>query len=499
MSKQHSLLLCTATAVLVLGTSLASTARAEEWAILGSRYQAMGGAGVAVVNDNHAAHWNPGALAFAQSSEFELPFSGTALAVGEAISDADDIVNFIKSNSFDNVLTKIQSGQPLSVAELQDALEVANKLSSLGAVAEGFLTGLDSGLSVRRGGLMLTGRASGSFGIDPVFDIDAFSFSDDIDALTQVANVVGAGGDRTALFTNPASQALADSIAAALGAWSQDQAEELVYQTELSGLDTSALTIQDLVSAVASSTGGLSALDLSQNASGVVVQGLLTEEIGLAYGHSLFNERVGIGGNVRAVYGISYYNFVQFDDITGTDDLIDDITDSHNRETSQRVALDVGLLLQPKDWLRLGVVAKNLNRPEFRSSGPDGYELEEQIRLGVAANLLPNWIVAADVDLTENESESVDGFASRMLSVGTEFRIPFWVGSLALRTGGYTNLADDGDDGFTLTAGIGLRMAHLQLDIAAGAATNREELEAGGSDIPSRLHFSGAIRWVTEF
>ncbi len=64
MSKQHTLLLCTATAVLVLGTSLASTARAEEWAILGSRYQAMGGAGVAVVNDNHAAHWNPGALAF---------------------------------------------------------------------------------------------------------------------------------------------------------------------------------------------------------------------------------------------------------------------------------------------------------------------------------------------------------------------------------------------------------------------------------------------------
>ncbi|MEE9280742.1 MAG: conjugal transfer protein TraF [Myxococcota bacterium] len=460
----------------------------------------MGGAGVALVNDNRTAHWNPGALAFAHSTEFELPFSGDFLSLGEAISDADDIVNFIQSNSFDTVLTKIQSGQALTLTELQNTLEIANKLSSLGAVAEGYLTGLDAGLSMRKGGMLLTARTNGSFGIDPVFDIANFSFSNDIDALTQVANVVGAGADRSSVFTNTSSQGLANTIAAAFGAWSQDQAEELVFQTELAGLDTSVPTIQDLISRVASSTGALSALDLSQNSSGVVVRGLLTQEIGLGYGLSLFNERIGIGANVRAIHGISYYNFVQFDDITGgTDNLIDDITDTHNRETSQRVALDLGLLVRPKSWLRVGLVARNVNSPKFKSGGPDSVELAEQVRLGVAVTLLPNWVVAADIDLTENESEAIDGFESRMLSLGTEFNIPFWVGNLALRAGAYTNLADEGDDGLTVTAGVGLRLSHFQFDIAAGAATTREELEAGGRDIPSRMHISGAIKWVTEF
>ncbi len=88
MSNRDHLLLSAAAALLSLGVGLASTANAEEWAILGSRYQAMGGAGVAIVNDNRAAHWNPGALAFVQSSEFELPFSATALSVGEVIRDA---------------------------------------------------------------------------------------------------------------------------------------------------------------------------------------------------------------------------------------------------------------------------------------------------------------------------------------------------------------------------------------------------------------------------
>lgn len=488
-------------AMLLAGLLSVPTAavRAEEWSIVGSRYQAMGGAGVAVVNDNHAAHWNPGALAFATSSEFELPFAGNVLAVGDIIRDADQIVEYIDNNSFDAVLTKVQTGQALTPAELQDALVIADKLASLGTAAQGFLTDLETGLSVRRGNFLLTGRAAGNFGIDPVFDLASFAFSDDIDVATQVANVVGAGNDRSGAFTNAGSQALADAIAAALGGWSQNQAEELVYQAELAGLNTGAPEIQDMVNRVATATGGLTLLDLSQNASGAVVQGLLTQEIGFGYGHSLFGGRLGIGANLRAVYGTTYYRFFQYDDITGTDDLINDITDANNRETSQRVALDVGVLLKPRDGLRLGVVAKNVNTPEFKSIGPGGVELDEQVRFGVAVDLLPNWVVAADVDLTENESHNVDGFASRMLSLGSEFRIPFRIGMLALRTGAHTNLASDGDSGVTVTAGIGLLMAHLQLDLAAGAATTREELEAGGTNLPSRMQFSGAIRWVSEF
>ena len=63
--------------VFLLGLASASDARGEEWRFPGPRYQGMGGAGVAVVNDAHATYWNPGALAFNASTSIELPFSFT--------------------------------------------------------------------------------------------------------------------------------------------------------------------------------------------------------------------------------------------------------------------------------------------------------------------------------------------------------------------------------------------------------------------------------------
>ena len=47
--------------------ALVERARAEEWSFVGARYQGMGGAGVAVVDDEQASYWNPGALAFTKS------------------------------------------------------------------------------------------------------------------------------------------------------------------------------------------------------------------------------------------------------------------------------------------------------------------------------------------------------------------------------------------------------------------------------------------------
>ena len=477
---------------------LAPRAAAEDWQIIGSRYQAMGGAGVATVNDSNAAHWNPGALAFADHYEVELPVNLTVLTAGDAIRDADEIIEFIQANSFDAVLTKIQTGGVLTPAELQDTLSVAENLLELGNSNEGFVTDFDAGFRLYRQGMVLTMRTAGSFGLDPELDLGGFSFSDGLTAAAQVANVVGSGTDRTGQFTNPSSQGLADLIAAGF-AWTPDQAEELVFQSELAGLDTSSPTIQDLLSNVAGSTGGLTARDLAQSLTGVTTNALMTAEVGLGYGVPLFGERLGIGGNLRMIQGITYTRFLQFDDIQSSEDLIDDLLDSNNRATSQQAALDLGVLLRPTRWLRIGAVGRNLNGLSFDLDGPGEVVVDPQVRAGIAVYPVPFWVIAADVDITENASTTLVGRTSRMLSLGTELLLPLWRSGLALRAGAYKNLASD-ENVITLTAGLGLRAGHLGFAVAAAAATSRAELEvAGGRELPSRVQFSASLKWVSEF
>lgn len=486
--------------LLTLVVSLSFNARAEEWSFPGARYQAMGGAGVAVVNDGHAPYWNPGALAFEHSEGIELPFSLSAATIGDTLADADDLADFIDENAFASVLTKIGSGQALTSAELQDTLEVAvGKLPGLGETGEGLMTLPDLGLVIQKNRLVITLRGSGSLGIDPVFDLNNLALSDDATAALQVANAVGAGNDRSLDFTNPGSQSLADSIATAFADWDQNQAEELIFQAEQTGLNTSAIDVRGLITNIAEDTAGLTAAALSANQSGAFVRGLVTQEVGLAYAHPFFGARVGLGANLRLIRGISSSQFIRYDAIKNSEDLVHELTDTMNTETSNRVALDLGLLIRPNDRWRLGVTAHNLNSPGFESSEPSDFTLKPQVRAGIALNLRPNWVVAADIDLTENESEAVDGFASRLFSVGTEYQLGRGEAKLALRTGAFTNLASGASESVTVTAGFGFRIWHLELDLAVAASPELMEIESSGTEIPSRLNVSGSIRWVTRF
>ena len=72
-------------AAISVGVALAfglglGTARAEQWSFVGTRYQGMGGAGVAVADDSQAAYWNPGALGFVGTPDVHL-FAGAQDAI----------------------------------------------------------------------------------------------------------------------------------------------------------------------------------------------------------------------------------------------------------------------------------------------------------------------------------------------------------------------------------------------------------------------------------
>lgn len=493
MSRRARRAAATTAALVVVATA---GAHADEWHIPGARYQAMGGAGVAVVNDAHASYWNPAALAFNQGQDFEIPFSFTLDTEGGGIAAADEIANFIDGNALLATLTKIDTGTPLTALELQDALQLGEKLLDLGEDGEGAVALPDVDFLYRKGRMALSLRGSGTLGVDPVLDFGNLSFSNDFD----VTDVVGGGADRSALFTNPGSQALADAIALAFGAWGQNQAEELVYQAEQGSLNTSAPDIRALLTQIAGDTaGGLSAT-LANNLSGAFLNGIFTQEVGLGYAQPLMGNRLSIGGNVRMIRGVTTSKFIRYDAVKNGEDLIRELSDFESEETSQNATLDLGVMYRPDYRWRIGVVARNLTSPEFDTAAGDDYEMKPQVRAGVALNLVPGLLLAADVDVTENDSETIDGLASRMLSVGSEFQLAGGDSSVALRAGAFTNLAaEDPARSVTLTAGLGFRILGLQLDLAVSAAPDLEDLEEDGLTLPSRLNVSGALKWAGQF
>jgi hypothetical protein len=337
---------------------------------------------------------------------------------------------------------------------------------------------------------VLTSAVRGLVGGDPELDTSTLSFVErdvDVDAL------IGPGMDHTADFMNAASQGLADSIATS-GELTQAQAEELVFQAERGGVDTSQPGQQQLLSQFATGSGNPGA----PNGSGVLVRGLYTKQVGIAWGSHVLQdklgEKLGLGVHLQYIHGTTVRRF--FGAMDGQDSGIG----TENRRRSRRVSLDVGMLYEPNDWLRLGLSARRINAPSFPTRGGSSIVLSPQVRAGGTVYLSSRWLIAADLDLTENESDIVDGFSSRVLALGTEYRGHFLGHSVDLRLGVNRNLATGPNRDIVITAGFGLYLGNFRFDLALGSGLDRESFEElGGLTIPRRVDFSTGIRWLTEF
>ena len=114
--------------------------------------------------------------------------------------------------------------------------------------------------------------------------------------------------------------------------------------------------------------------------------------------------------------------------------------------------IDVGAIYRPASWLRFGVVAKDLNQPEF--DAPDGTKIKlgPQVRGGMALNPYSSLTLSADVDVTSNKT-LVPGVKSQVLSLGAEQTI--LTEFLSFRLGAFKNMQDAGTP-FTPTAGLGV-------------------------------------------
>lgn len=211
-------------------------------------------------------------------------------------------------------------------------------------------------------------------------------------------------------------------------------------------------------------------------------------EIPLAYGHSfeLSGGNLMVGGAVKYMHAFTYQENLRIDDSDSTNNEKKDNTDGN-------FGIDLGLAYEPsfaKD-LTLGLVAKNLNKPDFSFVTGETIEVKPMVRAGLAYEISEMLEFALDMDLTKNET-FVTGVKNQMLGGGVSFHPTSW---FALRGGAMKNLDANDQADLIYTAGLGFGLKWFQLDLSAQMSSKTNTVD--GTDYPryAKVNLALISRW----
>ena len=205
----------------------------------------------------------------------------------------------------------------------------------------------------------------------------------------------------------------------------------------------------------------------------MALRGLEARQVAFSYAYAFSDKTFSIGVTGKFLQGAAYSGSTT---LTGGTDV--SITDNFGKPTiSTAFGIDVGAIYRPSSWLRFGLVAKDINQPTFDDVGGGELKLGPQVRGGVAVNPYSSLTLTADVDATSNKT-FVPGIKSQVLSLGAEQTI--FSEFLSFRLGAFKNMKDPGTP-FTPTAGLGLRIFALRIDVGGGYDFREEGALVSGS------------------
>jgi hypothetical protein len=206
----------------------------------------------------------------------------------------------------------------------------------------------------------------------------------------------------------------------------------------------------------------------------LAVRGLEQRQVVFSYAYAFADRTFSIGITGKIIQGAAYNGSAT---IAGTSSTTDIVKDFGKPSISTSYGIDVGALFRPTPWLRLGIVAKDLNQPTFDAPGGVGLRLTPQVRGGVAINPYSSLTITSDMDITSNQT-FVPNQNSQMLSVGAEQTLLSEF--LSLRIGVLKDV-QDAKSPPTPTAGLGLRIFALRVDVGAGYDFRQGGALASGS------------------
>ena len=205
----------------------------------------------------------------------------------------------------------------------------------------------------------------------------------------------------------------------------------------------------------------------------MALRALEARQVAFSYAYAFADKIFSFGVTGKIIQGAAYSGSTT---LTGGSDV--SVPDNFGKPTlSTAVGIDVGAIYRPSSWLRFGIVAKDINQPTFDAPGGGELKLGPQIRGGVAVNPYSSLTLTADVDATSNKT-FVPGVKSQVLSIGAEQTI--FSEFLSFRVGAFKNMKDAGTP-FTPTAGLGLRIFALRVDVGGGYDFREEGALVSGS------------------
>jgi hypothetical protein len=236
------------------------------------------------------------------------------------------------------------------------------------------------------------------------------------------------------------------------------------------------------------------ATGLAFNQSAISFVGLEAREARVAYARSFLNRLVLVGATVRYIEGRTYFTRRGVFDTEDSDpaELIREAFEENARDT-EKLAYDVGAMINLGGKVRVGVVGTALNEPEFDVAevpqAPDSVRLPRTLRAGVAVQPIGMLTVAADYDLEASDT-LMPGGKSRQLSGGVEVKLPLF----AIRAGAFRD-SEAPDPHWAYAAGVGLGLKVLSINAAVvfssegGLSFSSTERRDVGAAVDARLRF----------
>ena len=298
-----------------------------------------------------------------------------------------------------------------------------------------------------------------------VNDLENFNTSDtsaaNIAKAQDIANRINAPGANT-------------SFNGAAGLYLKGHFGEHAFGFNISDVPTGGSYLSVPVSVRCSPNPDCSGTPTSVTLSGAAaVRMLEARQAAFSYAYAFADKMFSIGVTAKVVQGAAY-NGTQ--NLSGGQDI--KLRDSLGKATiTTTYGIDLGAIYRPASWLRFGVVAKDINQPEFDSPDGSKIKLGPQVRGGMALNPYSSLTLSADVDMTSNKT-LVPGVKSQVLSLGAEQTI--LTEFLSFRIGAFKNMQDAGTP-FTPTAGLGLRIFAFRLDLGGGYDFREQGALASGS------------------
>ncbi|MEF3254960.1 MAG: conjugal transfer protein TraF, partial [Deferribacterales bacterium] len=348
---------------------------------------------------------------------------------------------------------------------------------------------------VKRVGIGLYGlvEASGK----PILDLENVGFTSSNNSTTVINAIINAVDDSngsssiSSTATSYFGSATITNLQTILtnAGFSSDQSIDIINKAaeQLSGSGIPSSYVADALQLVGDSVNAsVNGQTIDNNTSSIDVNGIALLEVPITYGHPM-TDNFAIGVNLKLIKGRVYQkNITIFNN--DSKDIAKDIRDRY--EESNNFAVDIGALYIPNDWFKVGAVAKYLNSPKFDKPDGGDFKVKPQARLGVAFNPFETLTIAADADLTKNNT-AVEDYKSQNVGVGVEWDV---LKFLALRAGVYKNFAES-DIGLMYTAGLGLNLYLVRADVGVAFSGKKTQYDKNSFPNEARVQANLSIEF----